>query len=166
METAFKDKVARIDALAVQIRNAADAETRTAALELLQIVMDFHYSAIDRMMEIAAEAGDAGWSIIDSFGQDEIVSNVLLLHNLHPLDLETRVRDALTKVRPYLGSHGGNVELAGVEGGRVRLRLIGSCNGCPSSTMTLKSAIEKAIYDAAPDVTSIECEGALEAGAA
>jgi Fe-S cluster biogenesis protein NfuA len=58
-------------------------------------------------------------------------------------------------VRPYLESHGGNVELLGIEEGVVRLQLQGSCSGCPSSAVTLKLAVEEAIHKAAPDVTEI-----------
>jgi Fe-S cluster biogenesis protein NfuA len=83
---------------------------------------------------------------------------------LHPLDLETRVRGALESVKPRLGQHGGSVELIGVtpEGG-IKLRLEGNCHGCPSSRVTLKSSIEEAIYAAAPDVTGMEVEGAVDA---
>jgi Fe-S cluster biogenesis protein NfuA/nitrite reductase/ring-hydroxylating ferredoxin subunit len=65
-------------------------------------------------------------------------------------------------VRPYLESHGGDVSLVGVEEGVVRLRLSGSCNGCPSSTMTLKLAIEDAIQAAAPEIERVEAEGVSE----
>ena len=155
METALKDRIQKIEALVGQIRGAADLHTRKAALDLVQAVMEFHASGIDRMMEIISEAGDAGWQIIDAFAADEIVSNLLVLHGLHPLDLETRVRGALDRVRPYLNSHGGNVDLIEVSEGVVRLKLVGSCNGCPSSSVTLKTAIEKAIHEAAPDVVAI-----------
>jgi len=47
------------------------------------------------------------------------------------------------------------------EGG-IKLRLEGNCNGCPSSRVTLKSSIEEAIYAAAPDVTGLEVEGAVD----
>ena len=73
------------------------------------------------------------------------MGGLLLLHGLHPLDLEARVRQALDKVRPYLRSHGGNVELLGVDEGVVRLRLEGSCHGCPSSAATMRQTIEEAI---------------------
>jgi Fe-S cluster biogenesis protein NfuA len=109
------------------------------------------------MMEIASEQGDGGWQIIENFSRDETVANLLLLHGLHPLDLETRVREALQKVRPYLHSHGGNVELVEIADGVVRLQMNGSCNGCPSSSITLKNAIEKAVRETAPDVVAIEC---------
>jgi Fe-S cluster biogenesis protein NfuA len=72
------------------------------------------------------------------------------------------VQGALEEVRPYLRQHGGGVELLGIEDGVVRLRLEGSCNGCPSSAVTLKLAVEEAIQRAAPDVERIEAEGAAE----
>ncbi len=81
-----------------------------------------------------------------------------MLYGLHPLDIETRVMHALDKVRLYLRSHGGNVEMLGVAEGVVLLKLQGSCNGCDSSAMTLRLAIEEAIYEAAPDLTSLEDE--------
>jgi Fe-S cluster biogenesis protein NfuA len=146
-----------IDALVAKVRASPDGETRDAALELVQAVMDFHAQGIDRMMEITAESTEGGWSLLDRFGADPLVSNLLLLHGLHPVEVGDRVGAALESVRPMLLSHGGNVELLGVSGGVVRLRLIGSCNGCPSSSLTLKTAIEKAIYESAPDVASIEC---------
>jgi len=158
MEHELKNQMQKVEGLVARIQNATDSETREAALTLVQTLMEFHAAGIDRMMEIASEAGDAGWQIIDNFARDELVTNLLLLHGLHPVDLETRVRDALDKVRPYLQSHGGNVELIDVAAATVRLRLIGSCNGCPSSSLTLKNAIEKAIGETAPDVSSIECE--------
>jgi Fe-S cluster biogenesis protein NfuA len=72
------------------------------------------------------------------------------------------VSQALDKARPLLKSHGGNVELINLDGGVVRLRLQGSCHGCPSSSATLKNAIEEAIYSLAPDVNGIEVEGEIE----
>ena len=155
MDGRLKARIQKIEELVAQIQGAPDSVLRSAALELVQAVMEFHAAGIDRLMELASEAGDPGWRLIDTFGRDETVSNMLLLHGLHPLDLDTRVRDALDKVRPYLQSHGGNVELVEITDGIVRLKLTGTCNGCASSTLTLTTAIEKAIYETAPDVTSI-----------
>jgi Fe-S cluster biogenesis protein NfuA/nitrite reductase/ring-hydroxylating ferredoxin subunit len=93
---------------------------------------------------------------------DELHSHVLLLHGLHPVPVQERVREALAGVLPYLHSHGGNVQLLGVQDGVVRLRMEGSCSGCPSSAMTLKLAIEDAIFKAAPDVAEVRAEGAVE----
>jgi Fe-S cluster biogenesis protein NfuA len=84
------------------------------------------------------------------------------LHGLHPVPVRERVIGALDEVRPYLASHGGGVELLGVADGVVRLRLEGSCHGCPSSAATLRGAVEEAIARAAPDVERVETEGVAE----
>ena len=80
-----------------------------------------------------------GPEALERLVEDELVASLLVLHGLHPKDTETRVVEALDEVRPYLGSHAGGVELLGVDPeGVVHLRLEGSCDGCPSSTMTVK----------------------------
>jgi len=86
----------------------------------------------------------------------------LLIHDLHPADLETRLRNALDEVRPYLQSHGGNVELISLTGQRARLRLQGTCKTCASSAITLELAIRHAIEEACPDLAGFEVEGIAE----
>jgi Fe-S cluster biogenesis protein NfuA len=164
MNDELQGRIQHIERLIERVRELTDVEARTAALELLQAVLDFHAAGLDRMMEITSTAGDSGWAIIDGFGGDPLVSNMLLLHGLHPLDTDTRVRDALDKVRPYLRSHGGDVELIEVAGNTVRLRLTGSCHGCPSSVLTLKTAIETSIKEMAPEVRTVDCDavGAMD----
>ena len=141
----------QIEGLILKIENLPDPEARASALALLQA-----------LMELVAESEDAGYAIFDRFAEDELVGSLLLLYGQHPLPLETRVTRALDKVRPYLDSHGGNVELLSVSDGVVRLRMQGSCKSCPSSSMTLKLAIEEAIFAAAPDVVEIVAEGVTE----
>jgi len=124
------------------------------AVEAVQAVVDLYGEALARLL--------AGADPVE----DELVSHLLLVHDLHPVDVETRIRQALDGVRPYLGSHGGDVELLGVEDGVARVRLGGTCDGCPSSAVTLQNAIEAAILKAAPDVERIEAEGVAEPTAA
>ena len=57
------------------------------------------------------------------------------------------VLEVLDKLRPYLQRDGGDVELVDVEDGIVKLRLMGACGSCPSSTITLKAGIERAIFE-------------------
>lgn len=152
----------QIEGLIRTIENVSDPEARAGAIALVQALMEFHGAGIERMMEIIAESGEGGYAVFDRFSADDLVGNLLLLYGLHPLPLEDRVTQALEKVRPYLDSHGGNVELLGITDGVVRLRMQGSCKSCPSSAMTLKLAIEETIYAAAPDVVAIEAEGVQE----
>lgn len=95
--------------------------------------------------------------------EDELVESLLLLHDLHPLSVDVRVQRALDRVRPYLGSHAGGVEYLAVDAdGVAHLRLEGSCEGCASSAVTVKMAIEGAVQDAAPELTGIEVAGVTE----
>src|SRR4051794_33793550 len=149
MDSELKARIDRIAGLVDQVKSPA-------AIELVQTMMDFHRAALDRMMEIVADGDQLGLDIVGTLAADELVSNMLLLHGLHPLALHERVRVALDGVRPYLNSHGGDVELIEVADGIVKLRLMGTCGDCPSSTATLRGAIEKAIREAAPEVISIE----------
>jgi Fe-S cluster biogenesis protein NfuA len=152
-------RMERLETLLHEAENFADPQVRARVRELIQAILDLHGMGLERILDLAAGCGEAGPAMVEAIARDDVVGNLLLLHGLHPLDVETRVRQALDKVRPYLRSHGGNVELLAVDKGVVRLRMAGSCQSCPSSEATLKRAIEKAIYESAPDVASIEVEG-------
>jgi Fe-S cluster biogenesis protein NfuA/nitrite reductase/ring-hydroxylating ferredoxin subunit len=144
----------RIEELLGQIRSNGDPGTAETAEEVVRLVVELYGAGLERAVELA------GPDALERFVGDELVASLLVLHGLHPKDTRTRVVEALDQVRPYLGSHAGGVELLGVdpEAGVVRLRLEGSCDGCPSSTQTVKLAIERAIEQAAPEVTAVEVE--------
>jgi Fe-S cluster biogenesis protein NfuA len=161
----FERRMEEVDDLVRRLETTADPDARSAAQELVRAVMDLNAAGLTRVLQLAQRSGEPGRRLADQFAEDGLVASLLLLYGLHPKDLETRVRGALDKTRPYLMSHGGNVELLGVDdAGAVRLRLEGSCHGCPSSAMTLKHAIEQAIHEAAPDVTAIVVDGEAEPG--
>jgi Fe-S cluster biogenesis protein NfuA/nitrite reductase/ring-hydroxylating ferredoxin subunit len=157
----LQERVTRMEALLGEIETLSDPNARSKAAEVVGVLLELYGEGLARMMEVVAE-GEERERAFDAFAEDELVSHLLLLHGLHPLDLETRVVRALEEVRPYLLSHGGNVELLGVEEGVARLRMQGSCSGCPSSTVTLKLAIEEAIQKTAPDLERIQAEGVAE----
>jgi Fe-S cluster biogenesis protein NfuA len=151
----------RIEAMLAELRTITDPRARKTAEELVRLLLELYGGGIERMMEIVDES-PLGGELFARFAADDLVASLLLLHGLHPEDAEVRIGRALDGVRPYLASHGGNVTVLGIEDGVVRLRLEGSCNGCSSSTVTMKLAIEKAIEEAAPEVTKIEVEGVVE----
>ena len=153
----IQSSIRRLDELLQQVEHIADPAARETAGQIIQAMMEFHGAGLAKILERVAEAGELGQAMIDDLGQDDAVGSLLLLYGMHPLDIESRVRQALEKARPYLKSHGGNVEVLEVtEDGIVRLQMQGSCHGCPSSAITLKNTIEQAIYDRAPDVTAIQ----------
>jgi Fe-S cluster biogenesis protein NfuA/nitrite reductase/ring-hydroxylating ferredoxin subunit len=159
----FQQRAQTIEELVAKLESISDPDHRAATKHLLHALTDLYGSGIERMMELAHQMGAPGAALIESFERDDIVKGLLLLHGLHSQDLESRLLQALEKTRPYLKSHGGNVELVSVnDAGVVKLRLEGSCHGCPSSSVTMKLAIEDAIYEAAPDILALEVEGVAE----
>lgn len=154
----------RIDML-LDASGSGGVVARQRAEELVRLVADLYGSGIERILDIVYDGGRLDDELLAQLAGDELVSSLLLVHGLHPFDVTQRVEQALESVRPYLGSHGGDVELLEVsDEGVVRLRLLGSCDGCPSSSVTLKLAVEGAIEAAAPDITGIEVEDAVPAG--
>ena len=79
--------------------------------EIVRSVVQLYGEGLKRIDEIAAADGAAGERLRSQLAADDLVSSLLILHGLHPKDFETRVREALERVRPYLGSHGGDVEI-------------------------------------------------------
>lgn len=155
----FERRLEAVDSRIKELDALDDGAARTSAVEAVQALLELHGDVLNRILELVAGRGEAGEAIILELAADEMVSGLLLLHGLHPSSLEDRVRGALGKVRPYLGSHGGNVELLDVTDGVAHLRLEGHCHSCPSSTLTLKYAIEREIAQAAPDLVDLVVDG-------
>ena len=153
----FRVKTERVEKLAARLESAGDPEIRATALDLVQSVVELHGSALTRLLDSLMKTAEGERALAEAI-EDDLVAAMLLLHNLHPDDMETRVLRGIEKVRPYLKSHGGDVELAGVRDGIVRLRLHGSCGSCPSSSLTLKNSVEDALFEVAPDIVEIVAE--------
>ena len=145
--------------LLLEASAAAGPVARERAEELVRLVVDLYGAGLERVMELAYEAGALTDELLEALAGDQLVSSLLLVHGLHPYGVEERVERALDDVRPYLGSHGGDVRLLEVTGeGVVRLEMLGSCDGCASSAVTLELAVEGAIRGAAPEIVAIEVE--------
>ncbi|MFI7529966.1 NifU family protein [Nocardia salmonicida] len=143
----------RIETL-LDASSAGGVVARERAEQLVREVADLYGAGLARVLDLV----DGG--VRERLVADDLIASLLLVHGLHPHDVHTRVRAALDSVRPYLGSHGGDVELLGVADGVVRLELSGSCRTCPSSSVTLELAVEDAVRAAAPEIESIEVAAA------
>jgi Fe-S cluster biogenesis protein NfuA/nitrite reductase/ring-hydroxylating ferredoxin subunit len=148
--------IARVQELTGRLEDLDDQGCRALAEELTAAVVQMYGAGLERVVELA----DA--PTLDALAEDQLVSGLLLIHDLHPVPLEQRVAAALDTVRPYMESHGGDVELLGIEDGIARIRLEGSCEGCPASASTLELAIKQALDEAAPDLDGLVVEGAIE----
>ncbi|HZZ71824.1 MAG TPA: NifU family protein [Pirellulales bacterium] len=157
----FPARMQRIEQAIGEIEATTDPATRARTAELVSLLLELHRGGLERVLELVAQAIATGTSVEERLSLDSLASSLLLLHGLHPVDFPTRVQRALEKVRPMLQSHGGNVELLAIDDRNVRLRLNGSCHGCPSSAQTLKNAIESAICEFAPDVDDLQVEGVV-----
>jgi Fe-S cluster biogenesis protein NfuA len=159
-DMALQKRIQRIGTIVEQLESAADPNARALAKELLESLMALHGAGLERILELAREAGEAGQTIIGKYGRDELVSSLLLLYGLHPDDLRTRVTGALEKLQGFLESHAATAELISIQDdGTVTVRLQVKPNGgCGSTTASMKSTLEAAIQNAAPDAPSVIVE--------
>jgi Fe-S cluster biogenesis protein NfuA/nitrite reductase/ring-hydroxylating ferredoxin subunit len=148
--------IARVQELTGRLEDLDDPACRELAEELTSAVVQMYGAGLERIVELA----DAGTR--DEMSKDSLVAGLLMIHDLYPVPIEERVVQALDTVRPYMESHGGNVELLGIEDGIAKLRLEGSCKSCRASSSTLELAVQQALEEAAPDLLGMDVEGVME----
>ncbi len=150
--------IARVQELTAQLEEVQDFQARAVADELVSSVIQLYGEGLERIFAALDDAPEVRDRLVD----DGVVASLMLIHGLYPIDLETRVLEALESVRPYMESHGGDVELVEIVDGVARMRLVGHCEGCPASEATLELAIKKALEEAAPDLDGLEVAGVAE----
>ena len=154
----FTRRSDRIEELVQRVEGSGDPAIRATAQELLQAVIELHGVALERILDAVADL-PSGEEALRQVASDDLVSNVLSLHGIHPVAIEQRINAAIEKAGVYLRSHGGKVELTSIEeDNTVHVRLQGACGSCSSSSETMKGHVEQAIYDAAPEVEDVILE--------
>ena len=133
----FDRAVAELGALVETLEREGDER----ALHLLELIDAIHRPALERLV-----AGDA---------ESEVTRAVLAMYGLVEVDPRVLAEEGLDRVRPYIESHGGQVELLNVESGIVHVRLSGACHGCAASAMTLKRGIEEALRESYPAMREV-----------
>ena len=164
-EKDFQKQVQKIGGLVHDLETIADPRSRAAAKELVQLLMDLHGAGLERILEIVFQSGDRGPQIIDDLGQDPLVSSLLILYGLHPEELQSRVERKLHQIASKLNKMGARAELISVSEGAIRLKIHVDGHACGSTSRTVRSTVEEAIYEAAPDLTSLVVEGLEEPSA-
>jgi hypothetical protein len=143
----------RIDALLSELENVPDSAAREPARELVEIVLDLHALALARIMAAAASSDDR--RLLSSMAEDAQIKAVLVLHGLHPEEMEVRARKAVDRLRAHLGAQGMRVELAKISAATIRLRV----HGDAEDKRACRAEIEQTLMDAAPDLEAIIIEG-------
>ena len=159
-ERAGEELVARLNSLVEELEQYPDTEVRDKALDLVQIILNLYGESLRRIMATLDTAHQRD-QILSRLANDEVVRSTLLIHDLMPVSLYDRVAGKLNELRPYLVSQGCDVELLGVDDARARMRLMRSGKGAPPIAV-LKSDIEKALNEVAPDLAGIDIEGLSE----
>jgi hypothetical protein len=144
-------KAERIEELVTELDSIADPRVQSVARELIQSVTELHVNGLERVLEIISESGAPCAQLIEKLGEDGLVGPLMALHGLHPLELSDRVARAVDKF-------GEEAQLLGIEDGNVRVRLHSQAHGCGSTATTRRIDLEDAIYDAAPDLTSLSID--------
>ncbi len=157
--------IERVQRLTAALDEVSDPAARSHAEDLVSAVIELYGEGLERIFAVVDSEPDAG-PLRERLQDDGVIASLMLIHDLYPVSLEDRVVEALDSVRPYMESHGGDVELLGVEQGIARIRLEGSCKTCPASQSTLELAIKSALDEAAPDLEGLVVEGPASPAAA
>lgn len=144
--------------LLLEASAAAGPVARERAEELVRLVVELYGAGLERVLDIAYDAGALTDELLAALADDALVSALLLVHGLHPYGIEDRIERALAGVRPVVEAQGASVELTSVADAAVRLRLVGAGSGCGSSSSALAGVIEEAVRAAAPEVLRVEVE--------
>jgi len=150
----LQDLAKRVDE-AVEAASELKGEARERALAMKSAIEEFHKSALSHVVKFLKSDPRGKELLFEMVDQPEIYA-MLSMHGLIRPDLSARVRRVIENVRPYMQSHGGDVELLEVSSDTVRLRLAGSCNGCSMSAVTLRNGVEDALRENVPEITHIE----------
>ena len=149
----------RVEKLLAELRSHGGPQVAATAEELVSCLVELYGAGLAEIVRILGEDAGAGSRLLDALVADPLVESLLLVHDLHPLDIGTRVERALEAVMPKLGSHAGRAEFRGVDDqGVIRIRLERGGGGCNSSAATYTMAIEQAVAEAAPDAAGVDIE--------
>jgi Fe-S cluster biogenesis protein NfuA len=161
-DAGFQERIGRIESRIAEIERTAAPAVCDAAREVVAALLELHGAGLARILELARQRGAP---LAEAFAQDELLANLLVLHDLHPDDLESRVKQAAARLHAQVAAAERRLELLGAVDGVVRLRLSGDGSGCASSAARLRQDIERAIWEAAPDARIVEIEVAAPAPA-
>jgi hypothetical protein len=151
----FSERMERVSQRIVSLAAQPDDPAACAAADLLRTVSELHAAGLQRMLALINAGGDVYRPLCERFAQDDLIRSLLLLHDLHPIDLKTRLAETVGNLRPVVESYGGRVSIAAIMRDSVTIRLeIPETTG-PSPVGMLQELLRQAIVVVAPDAGEI-----------
>lgn len=146
----YEDVLRRIGELAEELTTDSDPRISERVEELLDWVDAFHRDGLGRLIEMIRQW--RGEIFLESVSADAVVGTFLAAYGLGEgaqtvAEATAAVEEALEQVRPLVESHGGALEVVSVVDGVVKIRMKGTCDGCPSSAATLTYGVEQALRE-------------------
>lgn len=158
-QISYGEIMPRVGELASELLQHPDREVREKVEELLDWVDVFHREGLGRLVEMVRLW--RGEIFLESVAEDEVTATFLWTYDLgesrdRDLEAEERVNEALEELRPFVESHGGSIILDEIVDGVVKVQMLGSCDGCPSSAATLTGGVEEALRRHWPNFRRLE----------
>jgi hypothetical protein len=147
----------KLEAVLGELERGPESPIRAQAREVVRVVLELHASGLQRMLQCIGDSA-SGAAIMSAFASDPLIAGLLMLHEIHPENLETRVRAAVEALEPTLAPQGARVAQLSVADGVVRVRVEREMGRGHLSSGALRSSIEQAIFAAAPDAGGIEVD--------
>lgn len=159
-EPSVRQLADRVESLLAGFESVATPRmARENAEALVKTLVSLYGAGLERVLSIVHDTlGERSDEVFRTLCADPFVESLLILHDLHPFSLETRVHMALDSVRPYLQSHEGGIDIIAIEDGVAILHMEGSCEGCPSSAATVKLSVERAILERVPEIREVRAD--------
>lgn len=152
------DEGVKIEHLLDEIQSMAGPQTWPRIEELMSRVVNLYGEALERILMHIGDGGGLDDELWRRLCGDDVVASLLVLHDLHPRSQRERIEAELLRLAPWLERHGARVEIVSVDAGRAHVRLlvddVARANGLDSAP----AAVEKAIKDGAPEITSVVVE--------
>lgn len=152
--SSFQARARRLDGARGRLATLpADAR---AAAEELAAAQDAHFAAVLRTIVTRLREDECGRELLYELVDEPEVHAALVKAELVRPSVAMRAMQVLEGVRPYIKSHGGDVELARIEDGVAFVRLNGACQSCSASSITLREVVSEALLTNVPELVSVQ----------
>ncbi len=152
---AFNQRMQRVQDCIAELAEQPNNPAYITASDLLRTFSELHAAGLQQMLTLIRNGGDAYRPLLEQFAQDDLIRSLLLCHDLHPVDLTTRLEEIISNLRPLLEAYGAAASLVAIEPGYVLVGLNVPASSGPSPVTMIQELLENAILVSAPDIAEV-----------